>query len=138
MATPNLKEGVVTVIDTKTWKAVKQIPTHGPGFFMRSHDATPYAWIDAMMGPRKDTLQVIDKRTLEIAGSVTPSPGRTAAHIEFDRHGRHALASVWEMDGAIVVFDAATFKEVKRLPMSKPVGKYNVFNKISRSEGTSH
>ena len=91
-----------------------------------------------MMGPRKDTLQVIDKRTLEIAGSVTPSPGRTAAHIEFDRHGRHALASVWELDGAIVVYDAATLREVKRIPASKPVGKYNVWNKITREAGTSH
>ena len=38
---------------------------------------------------------------------------------------------------AVIVFDARTFAEVKRIPMSKPVGKYNVYNKISRSEGTS-
>jgi len=42
------------------------------------------------------------------------------------------------MEGALIVLDAVTLKEVKRLPMSKPVGKYNVWNKISRSEGTSH
>jgi mono/diheme cytochrome c family protein/DNA-binding beta-propeller fold protein YncE len=138
MATPNLKEGVVSVIDLATWKPVAQIATNGPGFFLRSHDATPYAWIDGMMGPRKDTLQVIDKRTLAIAGEVTPSPGRTAAHVEFDRRGRYALVSVWEDDGAIVVYDAATLKEVKRLPASKPVGKYNVGNKIAREAGTSH
>jgi DNA-binding beta-propeller fold protein YncE/cytochrome c553 len=138
MATPNLKEGLVTVVDTRTWKVVKQIPTNGPGFFMRSHEATPYAWVDAMMSPRKDTLQIIDKRTLEVAGSVTPQPGKTAAHVEFTRDGRYALVSVWEMDGALVVYDAATFREVKRLPMRKPVGKYNVYNKITRSEGTSH
>jgi len=138
MATPNLKQGVVSVIDTKTWKPVAQVPTHGPGFFMRSHDATPYAWVDGMMGPRKDTLQVIDKRTLAIAGEVTPSPGKTAAHIEFDRYGRYALASVWEKDGAIVVYDATTLKEVKRIPASRPVGKYNVWNKITREAGTSH
>jgi hypothetical protein len=42
------------------------------------------------------------------------------------------------MDGALVVYDAATFREVKRLPMRKPVGKYNVYNKITRAEGTSH
>ncbi|HQX68164.1 MAG TPA: cytochrome D1 domain-containing protein, partial [Ottowia sp.] len=41
-------------------------------------------------------------------------------------------------EGALIVYDAASFKEVKRLPMRKPVGKYNVFNKITRSEGTSH
>ena len=138
MATPNLKEGVVSVIDMATWKPVAQIATYGPGFFLRSHDATPYAWIDGMMGARKDTLQVIDKRTLAIAGEVTPSPGRTAAHVEFDRRGRYALVSVWEDDGAIVVYDAATLKEVKRLPASKPVGKYNVGNKIAREAGTSH
>jgi hypothetical protein len=27
---------------------------------------------------------------------------------------------------------------VKRLPMKRPVGKYNVYNKITRSEGASH
>jgi len=42
------------------------------------------------------------------------------------------------MDGAIIVYDAATFTEIKRLPMSKPAGKYNVYNKITFSEGTSH
>jgi hypothetical protein len=105
---------------------------------MRSHENTPYAWTDSMMGKGRDTLQVIDKRTLEKVAEVKTDPGKTLAHIEFTRDGRHALASLWERDGALIVYDAATFKEVKRLPMSKPVGKYNVGNKISRSEGTSH
>jgi hypothetical protein len=42
------------------------------------------------------------------------------------------------MDGALIVYDARTFKEFKRLPMSKPVGKYNVGNRIARSERSSH
>jgi hypothetical protein len=42
------------------------------------------------------------------------------------------------MDGALIVFDAGSLKEVKRIPMKKPSGKYNVYNKITRSEGTSH
>ncbi len=139
MATPNLRKGIVSVIDTKTWDVVKEIRTNGPGFFMRSHENTPYAWVDAMMSKEKhDTLQIIDKRTLEIVGAVTPAPGKTAAHVEFTRDGRYALVSVWESDGALVVYDAATLAEVKRLPMKRPVGKYNVYNKISRSEGTSH
>ena len=139
LATPNLKNGVVSVIDMKTWKLVRDIPTLGPGFFMRSHEATPYAWVDAMMSPTaKNTLLVIDKRTLEMAARVSVEPGKTLAHIEFTKDGRFALASLWEQDGALIVYDAATFKEVKRLPMSKPVGKYNVWNKITRSEGTSH
>ena len=139
LATPNLKDGVASVIDMKSWKLVKDIPTLGPGFFMRSHEATPYAWVDAMMSASaKNTLLVIDKRTLEPAARVAVEPGKTLAHVEFTKDGRYALASLWEMDGALIVYDAATFKEVKRLPMSKPVGKYNVWNKITRSEGTSH
>jgi hypothetical protein len=47
LATPNLKEGWVTVIDMKSWKTVAQVMTAGPGFFMRSHENTRYAWVDA-------------------------------------------------------------------------------------------
>jgi mono/diheme cytochrome c family protein/DNA-binding beta-propeller fold protein YncE len=138
MATPNLKQGVISVIDMKSWQTIKQIPTLGPGFFMRSHENTRYAWVDSMMSPNKDTLQVIDKITLEKVAELKPEPGKTLAHIEFTRDGKYALASLWELDGAIIVFDAQTFKEVKRIPASKPVGKYNLYNKINRSEGTSH
>lgn len=138
MATPNLKDGVVSIIDMADWKTVKQIPTLGPGFFMRSHENSRYAWVDSMMSPNKDTLQVIDKTTLERVAELKPVPGKTLAHIEFTRDGRYALASLWENDGAIIVYDAQTLKEVKRIPASKPVGKYNLYNKITRSEGTSH
>ena len=75
-----------------------------------------------MSATAKDTLTIIDKRTLEVVAQVRER-GRALAHIEFTKDGRYALASVWENDGALIVYDAATFKEVKRLPMSKPVGK---------------
>lgn len=138
MASPNLTDGLITVIDMKDWSLVKTIATPGPGFFMRSHEKTRFAWTDSMMSPTgKDTLTIIDKVTLEPVAQVR-EPGKTLAHVEFTRDGRYALASLWEMDGALIVYDAATFKEVKRIAMRKPVGKYNVWNKISRSEGTSH
>ena len=138
LATPNLKKGEVSIIDMQTWKTIRRIPTAGPGFFMRSHENTAYAWVDVFFGPHKDKVHVIDKRTLEIVKTLQPAPGKTAAHVEFDRDGRHALLSIWETDGAVVVYDAATLAEVKRLPMVKPSGKYNVHNKITRSAGTSH
>ena len=85
MATPNLSEGVVSIIDVGTWKTIKQVPTLGAGFFLRSHEATRYAWVDSMMSPKgRDTLQLIDKETLEVAATLRPEPGRTLAHIEFD------------------------------------------------------
>jgi hypothetical protein len=138
MATPHLKEAAVSVIDIDDWQVVKTIETLGPGFFMRSHENSPYAWVDVFFGPNSDAVHVIDKQTLEIAATLRPAPGKTAAHVEFTHDGRYALLSIWDMDGAIVVYDAQTLEGVKRIPMVKPSGKYNVGNKIARSEGTSH
>jgi mono/diheme cytochrome c family protein len=138
LATPHLKKAQVSIIDMQTWETVKRIPTAGPGFFMRSHEDSAYAWVDVFFGPDKDAVHVIDKRTLEIVKTLRPAPGKTAAHVEFDRYGKYALLSIWDPEGALVVYDATTLKEVKRLPMNKPSGKYNVYNKITRSEGTSH
>jgi hypothetical protein len=138
MATPHLKEAAVSIIDMETWQVVERIETLGPGFFMRSHENSPYAWVDVFLGPHRDAVHVIDKATLEIVRTLRPEPGKTAAHVEFTRDGRFALLSIWEMDGAIVVYDARTLEEVRRIPMVKPSGKYNVWNKIHGSEGTSH
>ncbi len=138
MATPHLKEAAISIIDMETWKLVRRIKTLGPGFFMRSHENSRYAWTDVFFGPHKDVVHVIDKQTLEIVKTLRPAPGKTAAHVEFTRDGRYALLSIWDMKGAIVVYDARTLEEVKRLPFVRPSGKYNVYNKITRSEGTSH
>jgi len=138
MATPNLKSGVVSVIDMQSWKTIRRIETLGPGFFMRSHENSRYAWVDVFFGPNSDAVQVIDKQSLEIVKTLRPAPGKTSAHVEFTRDGKYALLSIWDTDGAVVVYDADTLEERLRIPMNKPVGKYNVYNKIHRSEGTSH
>ena len=81
---------------------------------------------------------MIDKRTLEVVKTLTPEPGKTAAHVEFTA----TAATRWPASGRSTARSSSTtrrrFEEVKRIPMNKPVGKYNVFNKITRSEGTSH
>ncbi len=138
LASPNLREGVISIIDTSTWKTIKKLKTQGPGFFMRSHENSPYAWVDVFVGPNKDVMHVIDKSTLEIIKTLKPVPGKTSGHIEFNRDGSRALLSIWETEGEVIVYDSKTLEIIKRLPMSKPVGKYNVYNKITRSAGTSH
>jgi cytochrome c553/WD40 repeat protein len=138
MATPHLNEGVLSVIDMEDWTLVRQIKTDGPGFFLRSHSTSPYVWADVFFGPHKDEMHIIDKQTLEIVKTLKPFPGKTFAHAEFTRDGSHVLVSLWEDDGAVVVYDAKTLEEVRRLPMRKPSGKYNVYNKISFEDGTSH
>jgi DNA-binding beta-propeller fold protein YncE len=138
LATPNIKDGLVTVLDTKTWQVIKQIPTLGPGFFMRGHENSRYLWVDVFFGKDADAMQVIDKESLEVVKTLRPAPGKTSAHVEFTKDGRYALVSIWDPDGAVVVYDSSTLEEVKRIPMKKPSGKYNVHNKLTRSSGTSH
>ncbi|MFZ1341203.1 MAG: cytochrome D1 domain-containing protein [Paracoccaceae bacterium] len=138
MAVPHLNEGRISIIDMTDWSQVKVIETSGPGFFLRSHAGTPYLWADVFTGPNKGQMHIIDKQSLEVVKVLEPEPGKTVAHTEFTRDGRFALVSIWEMDGAVIVYDAATFKEISRLPMVKPSGKYNVWNKITFEDGTSH
>jgi hypothetical protein len=138
MATPHLQDGVLSVIDLETFKLVKTIQMEGPGFFLRSHENSPYVWADVFFGPNKGKMHIIDKNSLEIVRTLDPAPGKTVAHTEFTKDGRYALVSIWEDDGAVIVYDAKTFEEEKRLPMRKPSGKYNVWNKITFSDGTSH
>ena len=137
-ATPNISQGLISVLDMDTWELIKEIPTEGPGFFMRSHEHSPYAWTDVFFGPNNDAIHLIDKQTLEVAHTLRPVPGKNAAHVEFTRDGRHLLLSVWDTDGALLVIDSETLEEIKRIPMNKPSGKYNVGNKIGFVEGTSH
>lgn len=138
MATPHFRTGAVSIIDMESWKVVKTLKTAGPGFFMRSHENSRYAWVDVFFGPNKDKVHVIDKQTLEIVKTLQPAPGKVAAHVEFDRYGKKLLLSIWDEEGAIIVYNADTLEEEKRIPMNKPSGKYNVWNKIHYEEGTSH
>jgi len=126
------------VFDMDSWKTIKTIKTLGPGFFMRSHENTPYAWVDVFFGPDKDAMHVIDKKTLKIVKTLRPVPGKVSAHVEFTKDGSRALLSIWDEEGALIVYDSRTLKELKRIPMRKPSGKYNVHNKLMRSTGTSH
>ena len=56
----------------------------------------------------------------------------------FETYAQEVSSSLELPDGALVVYDADTLQEIKRLPMNKPSGKYNVYNKITGSAGTSH
>jgi len=89
-------------------------------------------------GPDKEAVHIIDKEKLEIFETLRPTPGKTSAHVEFTKDGKYALLSIWDKDGELIVYNADSLKEVKRLKMKKPSGKYNVYNKTHLEEGTSH
>ncbi len=115
LAIPNIREPEIAVVDMTTWEIIRRIPTKGPGFFIRSHEKSPYLWTNVFVGPNRDLLHIIDKQSLEIVKTLKPAPGKTSAHVEFTRDGKYALVNIRNMDGAIVVYDAWTLKEVRRL-----------------------
>ena len=126
LALPNLREGLVIILDEASWKPIKIIDTPGPGAFMASHADNPYLWLAGFPGPHQDAVSIIDKRSLEIVRTLRPEPGKSAAHLAFSADGRHVLVSVREDEGAIRVYESGSLEAVARIPMRRPVGLYPV------------
>lgn len=72
--------------------------------------------------PNRDRVHVIDKASLEIVETRISEPGKTAAHVGFDRCGKKLLLSIGG-DGAVIVYTGDTLEELQRIPMRKPSGK---------------
>ncbi|HKZ45768.1 MAG TPA: cytochrome D1 domain-containing protein, partial [Thermodesulfobacteriota bacterium] len=121
----HFKRPVVTILDLNNKKIVKEISLTGSGFFVRTHQNTPFIWVDT----NTDAIQIIDKITLKVIKTLTPAKDRKAIHIEFTKDGRYALVSIYEEEGAVVIYDAFKLNEVMRIPFKKPAGKYNALNK---------
>ncbi|MBE9536735.1 MAG: c-type cytochrome [Proteobacteria bacterium] len=124
-AFPQIGKPLLTVMKMYDWEVMASVKTKGAGFFARTHDKIQHIWVDT----GSDTIQLIDKKTLKAVAEVIPQPGKRAMHIEFDKEGRHALVSVWEDEGEVVIYDTAKLEVKKRMPFKKPVGKYNATNK---------
>ena len=116
----------LSLLNLETFRVEKTIRLRGSGYFVRTHPASPYLWVDT----NTDEIQLVEKESLELgAVSLRPAPGKTAMHVEFTAEGDRALVSVWHPEGAVVVYDSRSLEEVARLPYATPVGKYNAYNK---------
>jgi hypothetical protein len=116
----------VSIIDMERFEVVREIPMAEAGYFTRTHSGTPYLWVDS----NSESIQLIDKQSLELqATKLTPAPGKKAMHVEFTAGGEKALVSVWHHEGAVVVYDSTSLRELSRIHYALPVGKYNAANK---------
>lgn len=125
---PALGEGLITVIDTKTWKPAKYIKTGGPGLFVRSYSrdpSYPYVWADTAFGDHKDEIYVIDARINEIVETIIPVKGESSWHPEFTYDGKFVYV-VSQTANEVEVYDAHTFKIVKRIEANTPSAISNV------------
>ncbi|MCP5055436.1 MAG: hypothetical protein GY937_01795 [bacterium] len=131
----------LSIVDMESFEILREIPLKGSGYFVRTHEATPYLWVDS----NTEEIELVEKSTLRLLErTLHPAPGKKAMHVEFTADGDKALVSVWHVDGAVVVYDSTTLAEVARLPYAMPVGKYNARNRTrdlhaaeARSESAS-
>ncbi len=124
-AFPHIGEPALTVVELYNWEIKANIKLKGSGFFARTHDKSPYIWVDT----GTDTIQLIDKKSLTVVKEIVPEDKKWSMHVEFTKDGRYAFVSIRETDGAVVIYDTVDLKEIKRIPFVKPVGKYNATNK---------
>lgn len=125
---PALGEGLITVIDTKTWKPAKYIKTGGPGLFVRSYSkdpSYPYVWADTAFGEHKDEIYVIDARINEIVKTIIPVKGESSWHPEFTYNGDFVYV-VSQSANEVEVYDAHTFELVERIKSDTPSAISNV------------
>ena len=125
---PALGEGLITVIDTTTWKAAAYIKTGGPGLFVRSYskDPTyPYVWADTAFGEHEDEIYVIDARINEIVKTIIPVKGKSSWHPEFTYDGNFVYV-VSQSANEVEIYDAYTFELVKRIKSDTPSAISNV------------
>ncbi len=148
--TTHLGTGLVTVWgnDPKghpdhAWKICYEVETDGAGVFIRTHPKSDYVWADQTKHPEPEiqqSIQIFDKTTHEIVKTVrlTEKKGYAAVHFEFNDDGSEVWVSIWNRsdskkpNGEIVVFDAKTLKEKKRIKgLYAPTGKFNVYNRTN-------
>jgi mono/diheme cytochrome c family protein len=128
-ATPIRKRPTLSLWRAYSWEHVKDIPLAGEGFLARSNYGTPFVWVDNS----SDSMLLFDKREFN-ASSLKVIDGKRAVHTEFTGDGRIAYVSVYEKDGALVLYDGVSLKKLAEYPASLPAGKYNFVNKSKRFE----
>jgi len=66
-ATNNIRQGLVVIWESPSWKVVKKVKTAGGGLFVGTSEHTPWIWNDCVLGGEKNYNQVylINKETLE-------------------------------------------------------------------------
>ncbi|MAF81233.1 hypothetical protein CL628_04445 [bacterium] len=135
---PTLDEnGIISVINTTTWKNIKDINTGGPSLFIRHNPQAesakeyPYVWGETAFGDRHDEIYLINLNWITegkddpIEFTLKPVPGESSWHPEFTFDGKFVY--VVSMTGdQIVVYDAATIEVVKRIQSGTPSSVINV------------
>ncbi len=126
-ATRHIGSTEVSIWSMYDWKLIKKIDTNGKGFFVRTHPAVPYLWVDN----GNNSFVLIDKRTLQLSKVITGKDS-TATHVEFSGDGKYAYISVVGKEGKLLIYDPLNLSLIRSFPADHPAGKYNFVMKSRR------
>jgi nitrite reductase (NO-forming)/hydroxylamine reductase len=115
------------------WQVVRDVALpHAGGLFLKTHPASPWVFVDAPLSSDPEGANqvcVYSKEAGVLDHCFSPSPTARSVHFEFNKEGTEVWTSVWDTDGAVVVYDAVTLVELTRIEgLETPTGKFNVFN----------
>lgn len=132
-ATVHAGEGKVTIWDLSNNRIVAEIPTGGPGLFIRTHLENPYIWADSVFAEQPNRIYIIDRRTFELVHVI--EEGIQTLHPEFTADGRYVYVSDWQ-GNVVRVYDGLTFEKVAEIGgVVTPTG---IFNTERRLETLGH
>jgi len=117
-ALPAVGRHEVLLLDMNSWREAGRIPVYGQPVFAVARPDGRQIWVN-FAHPLNDTVQVIDLPSREIVATL--KPGKAILHMEFTPRGEHVWLSVRD-DDKVVVYDTATLRPVKELPIMKPSG----------------
>jgi protein NirF len=115
---PAIGRHEVLVVDTRSWKQVAVIPTHGQPVFVMARPDGAQVWVNFAF-PLNDTVQVIDVAKLAVAETL--KPGNTVLHMEFNALGNEVWISARD-DDRLVIYDTHSFARIADLPAQSPSG----------------
>ena len=127
-ATVHAGEGKVTVWDLSDNKIVAEIPTSGPGLFIRAREDNPYIWADALFGKPANNIYVIDRKSYKVVKII--NDGVQTLHPEFTADGKYVYVSDWQ-GNMVRIYDARTLELVKEVGgVNTPTGIFSVERRL--------
>lgn len=115
---PAIGRHEVLVLDSVSWKEAGRIAVRGQPVFAVAQPGARQVWVNFAF-PDNGAVQVIDVAAMKVVKEL--APGRAVLHMEFTPRGEQAWISSRD-DGRVVVYDAASFAELARLPAESPSG----------------
>jgi protein NirF len=105
-------------VDTRTFKEVGRVATHGQPVFAVARPDGRHVWVN-FAHPLNDTIDVVDTATLKVVHRFKAGPA--VLHMEFTPRGHEAWVSVRDAN-VVQVYDTATFGKKAEIAATAPSG----------------